>query len=81
MTESQRTQMLADCKRMLRSLTREELDIQDQAVREVQETWANIKIAQSKLDQLLKFCKQNNLVICGKTIYWKGDDVNDDTSN
>ena len=80
MTESQRTQMLADCKRMLRSLTREELDIQDQAVREVQETWANIKIAQSKLDQLLKFCKQNNLVICGKTIYWKGDDVND-TSN
>jgi len=77
MTEEQREQMLTDCKRMLRSFTKEELDIQDQAVREVQETWANIKIAQMKLDRLLKFCEQNNLVICGKRIYWKGDDVND----
>ena len=81
MTEEQREKMLTDCKRMLRSFTKEELDIQDQAVREVQETWANIKIAQMKLDRLLKFCEQNNLVICGKKIFWKGDDVNDDTYN
>lgn len=80
MTESQKTQMLTDCKQMLRTFTQEEFEIQAQAVREVQETWANIKIAQMKLDRLLKFCKQNNLVICGRTVYWKGDDVND-TSN
>ena len=66
MTESQRAQMLADCKRMLRSFTDEEME--------------NKRIAERKLRRLLEFCDRHNLELKDSKILMKGDG-NYDTSN
>ena len=81
MTEEQKTQMLTDCKRMLRSFTDEELEIQAQALQAVQAERENKRIAERKLRRLLEFCGQNNLELKDNKIHQKGDDVNDDTDN
>ena len=73
-------QMLTDCKRMLRSFTDEELEIQAQALQSVQAERENKRIAERKLRRLLEFCWQNNLELKDNKIHQKGDDVND-TSN
>ena len=80
MTESQREQMLTDCKQMLRTFTDEELEIQAQALQAVQAEMEEKRIAEHKLRRLLEFCGQNNLELKDNKIHQKGDDVND-TSN
>ena len=71
MTESQRAQMLTDCKRMLRSFTDEELEIQAQALQAVQAERERRRTAERKLRRLLEYCEQNGLELKDNRIYGK----------
>lgn len=71
MTESQREQMLTDCKQMLRTFTDEELEIQAQALQAVQAEMENKRIAEGKLRRLLEFCDRHSLELKNNTIIRK----------
>lgn len=62
-------QMLTDCKRMLRSFTDEELEIQAQALQAVQAERERRRTAERKLCRLLEYCEQNGLELKDNRIY------------
>jgi len=71
MYEERRREMIEDYKKMFRSFTDEELEVQIQAVNELRREKETIAVAEMKLQRLLDYCERNGLYLKDNKIYGK----------